>query len=114
MPPKNNPLKLNKLQLKTLTLLQELARTPSMATQDEATGGAVITQFPAPHGNHFHLGPFIVAAKDASGLRNEGVLKALARKKLVFANLPVSVMVTKEGLDYETKMAEQIFHHANH
>lgn len=114
MPPKKNPLKLNKLQLKTLTLLQELARMPSMATLDETSGEAVITQFPSPHGNHFHLGPYVVAAKDASGLRNEAVILALVRKNLIRASLPVSVTVTKEGLTYGTNMGDQILHPTNH
>ena len=38
MPPKKNPLKLNKLQLRTLTLAQLLAQDPSLARRDEATG----------------------------------------------------------------------------
>ena len=42
MAPKRNPLKLNKLQLKTLTLLQELARLPDMATPNAATGEVTV------------------------------------------------------------------------
>ena len=64
MAPKRNPLKLNKLQLKTLTLLQELAQLPDMATPNAATGEVTITGFPPPHGNHFHMGRFVVMASD--------------------------------------------------
>ncbi len=35
MPPKKNPLKLNKLQLRTLTLAQLLARDPGLVRRDE-------------------------------------------------------------------------------
>jgi hypothetical protein len=36
MPPKANPLKLNKLQLKTLTILQELTGDPGITERDMA------------------------------------------------------------------------------
>jgi hypothetical protein len=37
MPPKKNPLKLNKLQLRTLALAQVLARDPETGLKDEAS-----------------------------------------------------------------------------
>ena len=41
MAPKKNPLTLNTLQLKTLTLLQELARLPALpGPKEDAAGGA--------------------------------------------------------------------------
>src|SRR6266478_4953661 len=73
MPPKKNPLNLNTLQLKTLTLLQELARLPGHSRPGEEPDSAVITSLPHPHGDHFHLGDALVASRDATGLRNPAV-----------------------------------------
>ena len=39
MPPKRNPLNLNPLQLKTLTLLQELAQLAGKPVPDDEPGG---------------------------------------------------------------------------
>ena len=61
MPPKRNPLNLNPLQLKTLTLLQELARLAGSSAAEDEAGGLAITQLPDPHGDHFHLGEAVVA-----------------------------------------------------
>ena len=55
MPPKANPAKLNPLQLRTLTLLQAIARMPGAASR-MPDGDVAITQFPHAHGDHFHLG----------------------------------------------------------
>ena len=49
MPPKRNPLQLNKLQLKTLTLLQELAKLPDMATPNAETGEVTWREDVGPH-----------------------------------------------------------------
>src|SRR5206468_1740191 len=82
MAPKKNPLNLNALQLKTLTILQELARSPhhAMPATEESGGGGggvVVTNLPHPHGDHFHVGPEAVAlTKDASGLTNPAVWSA--------------------------------------
>jgi hypothetical protein len=76
MPTKKNPLNLNALQLKTLTLLQELARSPSHA--ERLPDGAVrVSQLPYPHGDHFHVGAAIVMARDANGLANPAAWAAL-------------------------------------
>ncbi len=53
MPPKKNPLKLNKLQLRTLALAQLLAQDPSLASRDEATGVVTVLQIPHAHGGFF-------------------------------------------------------------
>jgi hypothetical protein len=113
MPPKSNPLKLNPLQLRTLTLLQGLASLPDSATR-EPNGEVTITRFPQAHGDHFHLGNAVVAAKDATGLYNEAVWHALTRKSLARADWPHHITLTLDGLAYNTGLAEEIFHPAQH
>ena len=110
MAPKRNPLKLNKLQLKTLTLLQELARLPDMATPNAATGEVTVTGFPPPHGNHFHMGRFVVMANDATGLRNEAVWRALTRKQLAHGHFPTAITLTPAGIAYQTHLRDAILH----
>ena len=82
MPAKRNPLNLNPLQLKTLTLLQALAACPT-PSRAKMRGRRRADQLPDPHGDHFHLGDAVVAARDATGLRNPAVWAALERKGLV-------------------------------
>ncbi|HUI17727.1 MAG TPA: hypothetical protein VL244_08695 [Alphaproteobacteria bacterium] len=114
MPAKRNPLKLNPLQLKTLTLLQELARHPEHATRHGEDGGVMVSQLPAPHGDHFHVGAFAVAARDATGLSNPAVFTALERKGLIRSLYPMGAVLTPGGLAYETGMREQILHGGQH
>ena len=113
MPPKRNPLNLNPLQLRTLTLLQVIARIPG-AAQQLPNGEVVISQFPGAHGDHFHLGDATVAGKDASGLYNEAVWNALSRKGLAKAEWPRQIALTAEGLNYDTGEAKSILHRASH
>ena len=113
MPPKQNPLKLNPLQLRTLTLLQAIARIPRAASQ-EPNGEVVIRQFPAAHGDHFHLGDAVVAGKDATGLYNEAVWNALTRKGLARAEWPHQIALTPLGLGYDTGLADEILRKASH
>src|SRR5271155_1243711 len=96
MPAKRNPLNLNPLQLKTLTLLQALALLPD-AKPGEPAGSVLLTTLPDPHGDHFHLGDAVVAAKDATGLRNPAVWAALERKGLIRPKLPQAVILTLLG-----------------
>ena len=113
MPPKSNPLKLNPLQLRTLTLMQGLASLPSAANR-EANGEVTVHTFPQPHGDHFHMGNAVVATKDATGLFNEAVWNALSRKGLALADWPHRITLTVDGLQYNTGLAEEIFHLAQH
>jgi hypothetical protein len=113
MPPKNNPAKLNPLQLRTLTLLQAIARVPGAASAT-AAGDVVITQFPAAHGDHFHLGDAMVNGKDATGLYNEAVWNALTRKGLARSEYPHRIALTREGLTYDTGLAHEILRHGGH
>ena len=114
MPPKSNPLGLNALQLRTLTILQQLARFPESSTRNEQTGEVMITNLPQPHGNHFHCGDAVVLSKDASGLRNESVWRALERKKLVRSFWPFGIALTPDGLAYDTQLSGSILHRADH
>jgi len=113
MPPRNNPLKLNPLQLKTLTLLQAIARIPGAASRN-AQGEVAISQFPTAHGDHFHLGDAVVAGKDATGLTNEAVWNALTRKGLARADYPRQIVLTIEGLSYDTGIVDEILHRSSH
>ena len=114
MPPKSNPKKLNSLQLKTLCLLQELARHPDTYQTEPDTGRKVLTVFPNPHGNHFHLGAYVVGTADATGLRNEAVWVALERKGMAVNHYPTAIVLTEEGEAYETGMRGTILHGSDH
>ena len=78
-----NPKKLNALQLRTLAILQAIARQPDLADPPEQDGTVSIHTLPHRHGDHLHLGAAIVSARDATGLGNPNVLNALARKGLM-------------------------------
>jgi hypothetical protein len=114
MPAKRNPLNLNPLQLKTLTLLQELARIAGTPEAADEAGGLAITELPHPHGDHFHLGEAVVAAKDATGLRNPSVWRALERKGLIRPKLPEAVILTLLGQQYDTGIRDAILHRTSH
>ena len=108
MPPKQNPLKLNGLQLRTLALLQAIARIEGAAEAGPQQDEMTINRFPQAHGDHFHIGEATVAGRDASGLYNEAVWNALTRKGLARAEWPHMITLTAEALAYDTGMAEEI------
>ena len=112
MPPKRNPLHLNPLQLKTLTLLQELASLVGTPAAEDDGGGIMVREFPHAHGDHFHLGEAIVAARDATGLRNPAVWAALQRKGFVRPKPPDAMILTPLGQQYETGLRDAILHRA--
>src|SRR3954453_856451 len=115
MAPKRNPLNLNPLQLKTLTLLQELARIAGKpAAEDAEPGSLTITEFPHAHGDHFHLGESVVASRDATGLYNPAVFAALERKGLVRPKFPEAVILTPAGQQYDTGLRDSILHRGGH
>jgi hypothetical protein len=114
MPTKTNPLKLNPLQLKTLTLFQRLATFSDTASAGPGRGEFTIQRFPNPHGDHFHMGDAMVKAKDATGLQNEAVWNALTRKGLARAEWPHAIVLTEEGVVYDTGMAQEIFYRDKH
>jgi hypothetical protein len=113
MPPKRNPLNLNALQLRTLTLLQELARLADFSRPGEEPG-TIVVRPPAAHGDHFHLGEAVVAARDATGLGNPAVWVALERRGLLRSMYPYGGELTPLGLGYETGMREAILHKTGH
>lgn len=114
MAQKKNPLNLNALQLKTLTLLQALAALPGHAQRGDDEGSVLVTGLPQPHGDHFHLGPAVVASRDATGLANEAAWIALQRKGLIRSMFPHAAVLTPEGLAYDTGLADTILHHDSH
>ena len=114
MPPKKNPLNLNPLQLKTLTLLQALARLPGHGQKADEAGAMLVTNLPQPHGDHFHLGDAVVASRDATGLANQAAWLALERKGLVKSMFPAAVVLTPAGLAYDTGLGGVILHRAQH
>lgn len=111
---KKNPLKLNPLQSRTLMLLQELARHPESSTANPATGDVEITMLPHAHGDHLHVGSFVVSSRDASGFNNEAVWAALARKGLAKATFPIRIALTPEGIAYDTGVVTQFMHDSDH
>ena len=115
MAPKQNPLNLNPLQLRTLTLLQALAQVEGHGRPAEVAGHVLVTGFPGLHGDHFHLGDAVVAARDATGLHNEAAWVALERKGLLKSMFPGAAILTPAGLGYDTGLADKILHrHAGH
>ena len=113
MPPEKNPLRLNKLQLKALTLLQVYAETDHGVPDGQ--DGEVTVTVPPPHGDHFHVGAYAVFLRDATGLINAGVWAALERKGLIKPLVfPTICTLTRTGLDYDTGVRDSILHHAGH
>ncbi|BCX19288.1 MAG: hypothetical protein KatS3mg117_2970 [Geminicoccaceae bacterium] len=114
MPTRANPLKLNPLQLKTLAILQALAREPAFADPPDAEGTVRIRALPHAHGDHFHIGSAVVLARDATGLANPNVYNVLARKGLILAGPAGQPVLTPAGLAYETGIADEILHKSSH
>ncbi len=111
---KHNPLKLNALQLKTLTLLQQMARSPNHAQPGDEAGSVFVSNFPAAHGDHFHIGDAVVLARDASGLSNPNVFVVLERKGLLRSMHPLGAMLTADALAYDTGLADKVLHRSDH
>ncbi|RVU34645.1 hypothetical protein EOI86_17460 [Hwanghaeella grinnelliae] len=112
MAPRINPLKLNKLQLRTLALVQVLINEAGQGMRDPETGDVILPSLPAPHGDHVHIGPYVVSAREISGFSNKGVWAALARKGLARGGPPVTI--TAEGLAYDTGLSEQFVAPSDH
>ena len=113
MAPKANPLKLNPLQLRTLTLLQAIAHAGG-GSPGPGPNETTIERFPPAHGDHFHLGDAVVRGSDATGLFNVKVWNALTRKGVARGDWPRSITLTSAGLSYDTGIADEILHHSSH
>jgi hypothetical protein len=111
---RSNPKKLNALQLKTLAILQALAAERAFADSPDGDGAVLIHTMPPAHGNHFHVGPAAVLARDATGLGNRNVMSALMRKGLLLASPAGQPVLTAEGVAYDTGIASQILHSTDH
>ena len=114
MPPKKNPLKLNKLQLRTLALAQILAELPDITRVDDETGDITLLQLPHAHGDHMHIGEFVVSARDAIGLTNPAVWKALERKDLACNATHLTIPLTPLGQAYETGLGDRFLSPSSH
>lgn len=106
--------KINALQSKTLVLLQVLAKDPDSSEAISNSEDVRITQLPHGHGNHMHVGQFVIASKDASGLSNPSVWTALARKGLVRETYPQEIVITAEGLAFSTGLEDKFMSVSDH
>ncbi|MDA0339705.1 MAG: hypothetical protein O2910_07700 [Proteobacteria bacterium] len=107
-------IKLNKLQNRTLALLQELARHPETGMTDPDTGEVTVSQLPHAHGDHMHIGDFTVSTRDASGFTNRAVWLALERKGLAKPTFPIAITLTKAGLVYDTGLLKPMTEKSDH
>ena len=81
---------------------------------DEASGDTTLLQLPHAHGDHLHIGRFVVSAREASGLSNPAVWTALNRKGLARAEGPVAVTLTAAGLAYDTGLGDRFLAPSDH
>lgn len=107
-------LKLNKLQDRTLALVQELAEQCDLALKDETTGLIRVHIQLHGHHDHMHIGRFTVSTRFASGLQNESVWKILERKGLIISHFPLSLDLTKEGQAYQTAVRDKMLSDSDH
>lgn len=112
MAPKKNPLKLNKLQLRTLALAQILAN--DQKTTENPDDDVTILHLPHAHGDHVHIGKFTVSARDASGFSNPAVWTALTRKGLVRETTQPGVTLTGDGRAYDTGLSDKFVEPSDH
>lgn len=106
MPCKPNPLKLNKLQLRTLALAQVLANEPG-ATIHDTSGDVALGNVPYTSGPQTRIGPFVLPSRDASGFANPAVWVALKRKGLAWQD-DVGITLTALGVDYATGLKDKL------
>ncbi|MFD2206585.1 hypothetical protein [Kiloniella antarctica] len=112
MAAKKNPLKLNKLQLRTLVLAQVIARDERQAVH-HSNGDVTLSQLPHAHGNHVHVGEYVVSAKETSGFSNAAVWAALVRKGLV-KEVGTPITLTAEGVVYDTGLGDKFLKKSDH
>jgi len=107
-------IKLNKLQLRTLLLFQELAGDTKTAIENSETGEIEISTIPHVYGDNMHVGDLVVSSSDASGFSNKSVWNALERKRLIRSAFPLSVVLTKIGRDYDTGFRKKLTTRSDH
>ena len=113
MPPRNNPLKLNSLQLRTLTCCRRWRafrapqRMPAMAKSPSRSfrRHMAITFISATRWSRARMRPDSI---------NEAVWNALARKGLARSDYPRQIVLTAEGLGYNTGEAREILRGSGH
>jgi hypothetical protein len=110
----NKKVRLNPLQSKTLVLLQILAKDADSSAPIADSEDIRITRLPHGHGNHMHVGEFVVSTKDASGLENPAVWVALARKGFVREGWPSEIVVTAAGLAFSTGLESKFVSMSDH
>lgn len=106
MPCKPNPLKLNKLQLRSLALAQVLADEPG-AVIDDTSGDVALTKIPDTTGPQTRIGPFVLPSRDASGFSNPAVWVALTRKGLARQD-GANITLTALGVGYATGLKDKL------
>src|SRR5690606_40220298 len=95
-------------------ILQLLAKSPDSSSAVGDSGEVRITRLPHGHGNHMHVGQYVVASRDASGLANPSVWVALNRKGLVRGNPEEGIILTPEGLSYSTGLEKNFASASDH
>lgn len=114
LPRKKNPLNLNTLQLKTLTVFQILSGVEGCASPPDANGDIAIFQLPHAHGNHFHVGDALLATKDTTGLHVPAVWAVLERKGLIRPQPSATLAITAAGLAYDTGLRDTLLIRSDH
>jgi len=109
---KKNPLKLNKLQLRTLVLAQVLAN--DQGAPGDGSGEITLPHLPHAHGDHVHIGAFTVSARDISGFTNPAVWTILTRKGLVRDTGTPGITLTADGLAYDTGLSDRFVTPSDH
>ena len=108
MPVGTSPLKLNRLQLRILTIFQQLARFPETSSENIEIGEVMISNLPKPRGSQFYCGNSIVLTKNSTGLTNESVWKALERKGLARSFFPLGIAIKTNRMNYNMGLSKLI------
>ena len=74
-----------------------MAKSEETSAKIEGSDDVTIMFLATSHGDHVHIGRFVVSVKDASGLSNETVWKASERKGLLKSNFPFPVILKPLG-----------------
>ena len=108
MPMRKNPLRLNKLQLRTLALTQLMAKDKELSETNPGDDEVTVSTVPSPAGGTVQIGSIAFSARDASGLSNPSVWKALERKGIIRFDSSLRIVVTATGLNYDTGLGDKL------